>query len=121
MIDRTEIFRRHWPVSWRVDAAEAARERGADRVAYVPGPRGGDAHAFERWGGWAELTICADPVFGAARALATMLGLDLVEGGGFAADQGLLGLGIDRIYLQPDDPAPDDAIDLDRVADFLPV
>lgn len=121
MTERSEMFRRHWPVSWRVDAAESARELGADRVAYVPGPRGGDAYAFERWGGWAEITICAEPPFGAARALLNMLGLDPVESRGFTAGEGLLGLGIDRIYLQPDEPAPDDAIDLDRVADLLPV
>lgn len=121
MTERSETFRRHWPVSWRIDAAEAARAEGADRVAYVPGPSGGDAHAFDRWAGWAEITICADPVFGAARSLATMLGLDPVESRGFAAGQGLLGLGIERIYLRPDEPTPDDAIDVDRIADLFPV
>ena len=121
MTDLSETFRRHWPPTWRIDAAEAARAEGADRVAYVLGPSGGDARAFERWAGWAEITICADPPFGAARALFSMLGLDPVESRGFAAGHGLLGLDIERIYLHPDTPTPDDAIDVDRIADLLPV
>ncbi|WP_345312206.1 hypothetical protein [Gordonia alkaliphila] len=124
-----EIFQRHWPVIWRIDAAEAARAEGADRVVYVPGPCGGDKYGFERWAGWAEITICADPVFGAARALYTILGLDPAYGRNlgldqevsFAAGRGLLGLDVEQRFLGPSDPDPESVIDIDRIADLLPV
>ena len=116
MTDLTETFRRHWPMTWRIDAAETARERGADRVAWVLGPGGGDRYAFERWAGWAEIVFDANPPINAASALATALGRAEVD-----RDQALAGLDLEVVFLRPGQPVPTSAIDVDRVVDLLPV
>lgn len=108
----SEIFQAHFPVSWRIDIATDAAAQGADRVAWVPDPKGVPLQRFLIWSLWADLT-------GGTPRITAVGVLDAVLGGSYGCWDALDRLGVTSVYLRPGDPTPDHAIDVDAIADLL--